>query len=149
MGAYNSVEFGALVALGLAHGVLGLAGTELAEVLGRPGHYILEELEGDSAERLTCQGVFVRIIIVTTAATTVLISGAAAGGTGAAGMAQARHVTRIKTRRISGWRSRRSREGAVSRVDAITPSLPPRVMSKKTLHVQAAVSPGSSARRRP
>jgi hypothetical protein len=47
------VELGALVALGLAVGVLGLAGAELAKVLGRLGDDILEELKGDAAEGLT------------------------------------------------------------------------------------------------
>jgi hypothetical protein len=47
------VELGALVALGPAGGVLGLAGAELAEVLGRLGDYILEQLKGDAAEGFT------------------------------------------------------------------------------------------------
>jgi hypothetical protein len=44
------MELGALVALGLAAGVLGLAGAELAEILGGLGDDVLEELEGDAAE---------------------------------------------------------------------------------------------------
>jgi hypothetical protein len=44
------MELGTLVALGPAGGVLGLAGAELAEVLGRLGDYILEQLKGDAAE---------------------------------------------------------------------------------------------------
>jgi hypothetical protein len=50
--AYNAVELGALVALGAAQVVLGLAGAELAEVLGGLGHHVLEELEGDASEGL-------------------------------------------------------------------------------------------------
>ena len=47
------MELGRLVALGPAGGVLGLAGAELAEVLGRLGNYILEQLKGDAAEGFT------------------------------------------------------------------------------------------------
>jgi hypothetical protein len=47
------MELGALVTLGPAHGVLGLAGAELAEVLCRFGNDIFEELKGDAAERLS------------------------------------------------------------------------------------------------
>jgi hypothetical protein len=46
------VELGALVALGTAQVVLGLAGAELAEVLGGSGNHVLEELEGDAPEGL-------------------------------------------------------------------------------------------------
>lgn len=48
-----TVELGALVALRPALGVLGLAGAELAEVLSRLWHNIVEELERDAAQRLT------------------------------------------------------------------------------------------------
>lgn len=48
-----AMKFGALVSLRPTGGVLGLAGAELAEVLGRLGDDILEELNGDSAERFT------------------------------------------------------------------------------------------------
>lgn len=88
------MESGALVALRLAHGVLGLAGTELAEVLGRPGHYILEELKGDSAEWLTCQGVlFVRIVVVTMTVTIVVLSGAVSAVREYKGKQGLRHIT--------------------------------------------------------
>lgn len=40
------MKLGTLVALWFAGRVLGLAGTELAEVLGSLGSYIFEELEG-------------------------------------------------------------------------------------------------------
>ena len=46
----DAVELGALVALGLATGVLGLAGAELPEVLGGLGDDVLEKLECDAAE---------------------------------------------------------------------------------------------------
>jgi hypothetical protein len=49
---YDAVELGALVALGTAQVVLGLAGAELAEVLGGSGNHVLEELEGDAPEGL-------------------------------------------------------------------------------------------------
>lgn len=42
------MELRALVALGSAHRVLGLASAELAEVLCRFGDYIFEQLKGDS-----------------------------------------------------------------------------------------------------
>ncbi len=45
------MEFGALVALGLAQ-VLRLAGAVLAEVLGGSGDDIFEEFKGDSAQGL-------------------------------------------------------------------------------------------------
>jgi hypothetical protein len=48
--AHDPVELAPLVALGLAAVILGLARAELAKVLGRPGHRVLEELEGDTAE---------------------------------------------------------------------------------------------------
>ena len=51
--AYDAVESGPLVPLRPAQVVLGLARAELAEVLGGLWHYILEELEGDSAKRFT------------------------------------------------------------------------------------------------
>lgn len=47
------MEFGTLVSLRFAHGGLGLAGAELAEVLRRARDDILEELEGDPTERLS------------------------------------------------------------------------------------------------
>lgn len=50
---YNAVEFGALVALRPASGVLGLAGAELAEVFGCLWARVLEQLEGDASERLS------------------------------------------------------------------------------------------------
>lgn len=46
------MEFRALVALGLALRILGLACAELAEVFGGFGDDVLEEFEGDAAERL-------------------------------------------------------------------------------------------------
>lgn len=49
------MEFGALVALGFALGVFGLAGAELAKVFGRFGHHVFEELECDAAEGLACR----------------------------------------------------------------------------------------------
>ena len=50
------MEFAPLVPLGPAKVVLALARAELAEVLGRLGDYILEELEGDAAEGLAAEG---------------------------------------------------------------------------------------------
>lgn len=49
----DSVELGALVALGPVLVVLVLAGAELAEVLGCPGDHIGKEFEGDAAEGFT------------------------------------------------------------------------------------------------
>ncbi len=49
---HDAVELGALVALGPAARALGLAGAELAEVFGRLGDDVLEELKGDAAEGL-------------------------------------------------------------------------------------------------
>jgi len=46
------VELGPLVPLRAAEVVLGLARAELAEVLGRLGHHVLEELKRDAAEGL-------------------------------------------------------------------------------------------------
>lgn len=46
---YDSMEFTPLVPLWPAEMVLRLARTELAEVLGRAGHDVSEELELDSA----------------------------------------------------------------------------------------------------
>lgn len=43
------VELRPLVSLGSSQVILGLAGAELAEVLGSSGNDILEELESDSA----------------------------------------------------------------------------------------------------
>lgn len=48
------MKLAALVSLRLPPAILGLAGAELAEVLCRPGHGVLEELEGDAAQRLAC-----------------------------------------------------------------------------------------------
>lgn len=48
-----AVELGPLVALWSSQVILRLAGAELAEVLCRLGHDILEELEGDSAQGFT------------------------------------------------------------------------------------------------
>lgn len=50
---HDTVELGGLVALRTTPGILGLAGAELAKVLGRLGDYILEELERDAAEWFT------------------------------------------------------------------------------------------------
>lgn len=60
MKSYYPVELGALVPLRSAHRVLGLAGTELAKVLGRLGNYIVEEFECDPTKRFACRGLFVR-----------------------------------------------------------------------------------------
>lgn len=49
-GTHDAVELGGLVALRLALGVPRLAGAELAEVLGRLGDGVLEELKGHAAE---------------------------------------------------------------------------------------------------
>ena len=46
------MELGALVALGTAEVVLGLADAELAEVLGRLGHDVLEAISDDLVEHL-------------------------------------------------------------------------------------------------
>lgn len=46
------MELAALVALGLAAVVFGLAGAELAEVLGRLGNYIFEQFHLDPAQLL-------------------------------------------------------------------------------------------------
>ena len=43
------MKLGAFKALWPLHVVLALARAELAEVLGRLGHHILEEFEGDAA----------------------------------------------------------------------------------------------------
>lgn len=51
---HHAVELGPLIALGLALGVLRLAGAELAEVLGSLGDDILEELECYTAEGGPC-----------------------------------------------------------------------------------------------
>lgn len=51
--AYNAVELGALVALGTAQVVLGLARAELAEVLSCPRYCVFEELKCDPAKRFT------------------------------------------------------------------------------------------------
>ncbi len=48
------MEFTPLIPLWPAERILGLSGTELAEVLGRSGHYVGEELHLDAAERLAC-----------------------------------------------------------------------------------------------
>lgn len=47
------MELGALVSLGFSNGILVLAGAELTKVLGRLGHYILEELKSDAPEGFT------------------------------------------------------------------------------------------------
>lgn len=47
------MKLAALVALGSADSVLGLAGAELSEVLGGLGDDIFEELERDAADGLT------------------------------------------------------------------------------------------------
>jgi hypothetical protein len=44
------VKLGSLVTLRPAHGILGLARTELAKVFCRLWDYILEELKGDATE---------------------------------------------------------------------------------------------------
>lgn len=51
--AHNSMEPRALVALGLVVELV-LACAELAKVLSSPGHDVLEELECNAAQRLTC-----------------------------------------------------------------------------------------------
>jgi hypothetical protein len=51
------VELAALVALGLSAVVLGLAGAELAEVLGSLWDYIFEEFHLDPAQLLAWWGV--------------------------------------------------------------------------------------------
>jgi hypothetical protein len=48
------VEFGALVTLWSAHRILGLPSAELAKVLRCSGDYVLEQLKGDSTQRLSC-----------------------------------------------------------------------------------------------
>jgi hypothetical protein len=52
--AYHTMELGALVSDRAAVGPARLARAELPEVLGRPGHDVLEELHLDAAERLAC-----------------------------------------------------------------------------------------------
>ena len=54
MATYDPVEPTALVALGKAPAIARLACAELPEVLRRPRHDVLEQLEGNAAERLTC-----------------------------------------------------------------------------------------------
>lgn len=56
MGTDNTVELGALVAAGLALGVLVLTGGELAKVLGSLGDDVVEELKLDAPEGLACGG---------------------------------------------------------------------------------------------
>jgi hypothetical protein len=51
--SYYTVKLAAFVALRSADRVLGLAGAELAKVLGRLGNDIFEELKGDAAKGLT------------------------------------------------------------------------------------------------
>lgn len=51
---YDPMEPAALVALRLAPAVPGFARAELPEILRRPRHDVLEQLEGNTAERLTC-----------------------------------------------------------------------------------------------
>ena len=51
---YDPMKPAALVALRLAPAVPGFARAELPEVLRRPRHDVLEQLEGNAAERLTC-----------------------------------------------------------------------------------------------
>ena len=51
---HNPVELAALVALRLAPAVLGLARAELPEVLRGSRDDILEQLKGDSSQRLSC-----------------------------------------------------------------------------------------------
>ncbi len=46
---HDAMKLGAFKALWPLHVVLALARAELAEVLGRLGHHILEEFEGDAA----------------------------------------------------------------------------------------------------
>lgn len=48
------MKLGALISLRPTEVVLGLAGAELPEILGRLGHDVLEELECDAAEWFTC-----------------------------------------------------------------------------------------------
>ncbi len=50
---YDAVELAAFVTLRAAQAVnaFGFARAELAEVLGRPGHHVLEELKRDAAQR--------------------------------------------------------------------------------------------------
>ena len=52
-GYYHAVELAALVALRSPLGILGFAGAELAEVLGRLGHDIGIQEDLDAAEWLT------------------------------------------------------------------------------------------------
>jgi hypothetical protein len=49
---HHSVELGALVTLRTSAAAFGLAGTELAEILGRLGDEFAEELYFDAAEGL-------------------------------------------------------------------------------------------------
>jgi hypothetical protein len=51
---HDTVELAPLVALRPAQVVLGLAGAELAEVLGGLGDYVGEELELDAAQGFSC-----------------------------------------------------------------------------------------------
>jgi len=51
---YYAMELAALVALWLTPVVLGLTGTELAEVLGGLWDHVLEQLHFDAAQFLTC-----------------------------------------------------------------------------------------------
>lgn len=53
---YNTVELAPLVPLRPAKVVLALARAELAEVLGRLGDDVFEELKGDAAEGLAAEG---------------------------------------------------------------------------------------------
>ena len=51
---YDPMEPAALVALRLAPAVPRFARAKLTEVLRRPRHDVLEQLEGNAPERLTC-----------------------------------------------------------------------------------------------
>lgn len=53
---HDAVKLGALVALRPPGRVLGLTGAELAEVVGRLGDEVAEELKGDAAQRFACEG---------------------------------------------------------------------------------------------
>lgn len=55
------MELAPLIPLRQSAAILGLAGAELAEVFRRPGHGVLEELEGDAAERFACYSISVPV----------------------------------------------------------------------------------------
>lgn len=105
---YHAVELGPLVALRLPLRVPRLAGAELAEVLGRLGDGVLEELKGHAAERRAC---LPSAIMPTSYQTTACPT----------------RVLDIDIRCLTMW----------TRLFSLAGYIPPSVMSKKTLRPSA------------